>query len=161
VGRKVVGSLNTRLKDSNLNYTGSFFDMPDTITAKTANEISEEMLAYFLSGEVDKIEMVYNRFINLLVNEPSVKTLLPLSPVGIEDPEDETFKLTSEDGTLKVADFGFCRCQAGTMTKEVATRWYKAPELLFGAALCGLLKAARATVLRLCSIRLDQKQTGV
>merc|ERR1711948_25378 len=29
-------------------------------------------------------------------------TLLPLSPVGIEDPEDETFKMTSEDGKLKV-----------------------------------------------------------
>merc|ERR1711920_44048 len=76
--------------------------MPDTITAKSANEISEEMLAYFLSGEVDKIEMIYNRFINLLVNEPSVKTLLPLSPVGIEDPDDEAFKMTTEDGKLKV-----------------------------------------------------------
>merc|ERR1712087_576081 len=34
--------------------------------------------------------------------ETSIKTLLPLSPTGIEDPEDETFKLTSEDGKLKV-----------------------------------------------------------
>merc|ERR1711972_87316 len=55
----------------------------------------------FLGGEVDKIEIIYNRFINLLFSEP-VKTLLPLSPVGIEDPEDETFKMTSEDGALKV-----------------------------------------------------------
>merc|ERR1711972_438692 len=102
VGKKGAGSLNTRLKDSNLNYTGSFFDMPDTITAKTANEISETLRNYFLSGEVDKIEMVYTRFINLLASEPAVKTLLPLSPVGIEDPEDETFKMTSEDGALKV-----------------------------------------------------------
>merc|ERR1711920_594661 len=76
--------------------------MPDTITAKSANEISEEMLAYFLSGEVDKIEMVYTRFINLLASEPAVKTLLPLSPVGIEDPDDEAFKMTTEDGKLKV-----------------------------------------------------------
>merc|ERR1711972_811775 len=56
VGKKGVGSLNTRLKDSKLNFTGSFFDMPDTITAKTANEISETLRNYFLSGEVDKIE---------------------------------------------------------------------------------------------------------
>merc|ERR1712203_1236492 len=102
VGKKGVGSLNTRLKDSKLNFTGSFFDMPDTITAKTANEISETLRNYFLSGEVDKIEMVYSRFINLLASEPAVKTLLPLSPLGIEDPDDEAFKLTTEDGKLKV-----------------------------------------------------------
>merc|ERR1711972_150581 len=102
VGKKGVGSLNTRLKESKLNYTGTFFDMPDTITAKVANDISESMRNYFLSGEVDKIEMVYMRFINLLASEPAVKTLLPLSPVGIEDPNDEAFKLTTEDGKLKV-----------------------------------------------------------
>merc|ERR1712066_772889 len=28
--------------------------------------------------------------------------MLPLSPTGIEDPEDETFTMTSEDGKLKV-----------------------------------------------------------
>jgi F-type H+-transporting ATPase subunit gamma len=102
VGKKGVGSLNTKLKDSNLNFTGSFFDMPDTITAKTANDISETLRSYFLSGEVDKIEIIYSRFINLLTNEPAIKTLLPLSPLGIEDPNDEAFKLTSEDGKLKV-----------------------------------------------------------
>merc|ERR1712157_279869 len=57
---------------------------------------------YFLSGEVDKIELIYNRFINLLTYEPTIMTILPLSPTGIEDPEDETFKMTSEDGKLKV-----------------------------------------------------------
>merc|ERR1712203_513067 len=73
-----------------------------TITAKTANDISESLRNYFLSGEVDKIEMVYTRFINLLASEPAVKTLLPFSPLGIEDPDDEAFKMTTEDGKLKV-----------------------------------------------------------
>ena len=41
--------------------------------------------------------------------------------------------LLTHDGILKVADFGLVRNIAPTMTKEVATRWYKAPELLFGA----------------------------
>merc|ERR1711972_828217 len=102
IGKRGVQSLNTRLADSNLNYTNVFFNMPDTITAKVANEIGEAMRNSFLGGEVDKIEIIYNRFINLLFSEPAVKTLLPLSPVGIEDPEDETFKMTSEDGMLKV-----------------------------------------------------------
>merc|ERR1712039_540493 len=84
------------------NYTGENFLMPDSITAKVSNDISEVLRNFFLSGEVDKIEIIYNRFINLLLSEPAIKTLLPLSPVGIEDPEDETFKMTSEDGALKV-----------------------------------------------------------
>lgn len=28
------------------------------------------------------------RFINLINNEPTIRTLLPLSPTGMEDPED-------------------------------------------------------------------------
>ena len=46
--------------------------------------------------------MVHVRFINLISNEPTTRTLLPLTPTGIEDPEDETFKMTTEDGKLKV-----------------------------------------------------------
>merc|ERR1712039_612377 len=102
VGKKGVAGLASRLKGVNFNYTGESFLMPDSITAKVSNDISEVLRSYFLSGEVDKIELIYNRFMNLLTYEPAIKTLLPLSPVGIEDPEDETFKMTSEDGKLKV-----------------------------------------------------------
>ena len=75
--------------------------MPDTIRAKDSTDIAETIENYFLSGEVDKVEIAYSRFINLISNEPAIRTLLPLSPTGIEDPEDETFKLTTEDGKLK------------------------------------------------------------
>merc|ERR1712039_458851 len=102
VGKKGVAGLASRLKGVDFNYTGESFLMPDAITAKVSNDISEVLRSYFLGGEVDKIELIYNRLINLLTYEPAIKTLLPLSPVGIEDPEDETFKLTSEDGKLKV-----------------------------------------------------------
>ena len=85
----------------NYNYTEEFWPMPDTIRAKDSTEIAETIENYFLSGEVDKVEIAYSRFINLISNEPAIRTLLPLSPTGIEDPEDETFKLTTEDGKLK------------------------------------------------------------
>ena len=39
-----------------------------------------------------------------------MRTLLPLSPVGIEDPEDETFKLTTEDGKLGIFGEVFVFC---------------------------------------------------
>jgi len=78
------------------------FDMPDTLNAAFSNSVGEAISNIFLAGEVDKVEILYAKFINLLKNIPTVRTLLPLSPVGIEDPEDETFTMTSVDGKLSV-----------------------------------------------------------
>lgn len=102
VGRKGVSGLKTRFQFVKYNYTEQFFGMPDTITAAQANDIGEAVKNIFLSGEVDKVEATYGKFVNLLKNDPMVRTLLPLTPTGIEDPEDETFTLTSEQGQLKV-----------------------------------------------------------
>ena len=45
--------------------------------------------------------------------------------------------LLSEDGYVKLADFGHARSEDGCArplyTHAVATRWYRAPELLYGA----------------------------
>ena len=43
------------------NYTEEFWAMPDTIKAKDSTEIAETIENYFLSGEVDKIEIAYSR----------------------------------------------------------------------------------------------------
>lgn len=100
IGKKGRGS--QKFGDADYEDTGKYFKMPDTITATAANEIGDELRSMFLGGEVDKVEVVYSKFLNLLTSDRTVKTLLPLSATGIEDPEDETFKLTSEDGKLKV-----------------------------------------------------------
>eukprot|EP00418_Pyrodinium_bahamense_P098394 CAMPEP_0179047722 /NCGR_PEP_ID=MMETSP0796-20121207/19342_1 /TAXON_ID=73915 /ORGANISM="Pyrodinium bahamense, Strain pbaha01" /LENGTH=434 /DNA_ID=CAMNT_0020744173 /DNA_START=75 /DNA_END=1379 /DNA_ORIENTATION=- len=102
VGRKALAGLKTRLSNVEYNYTEKYFRMPDTITAKVASEIGDEVRSLFLSGEVDKVEVIYGKFFNLLKNEATVRSMLPLSPTGIEDPEDETFTMTSEGGKLKV-----------------------------------------------------------
>jgi cyclin-dependent kinase-like len=42
----------------------------------------------------------------------------------------------SNDMTLKLCDFGFARnipVKGGNLTDYVATRWYRAPELLLGS----------------------------
>lgn len=44
--------------------------------------------------------------------------------------------LLGSDGLLRLADFGLTRvigCNLQAMTSQVVTRWYRAPELLFGA----------------------------
>lgn len=71
-------------------------------TADQATEISEELLAEYLSGEVDRIELIYTRFVSLISSESSVRTMLPLSPQGLEAAEDEIFQLTSESGKFNV-----------------------------------------------------------
>merc|ERR1719511_10022 len=104
IGKKALGAMKNRLEKVETNYTDKFFRMPDTITAKNANEIGQEISSLFLSGEVDKVEVIYGKFINLLKSEPAVRSILPLTPTGIEDPEDETFQMTSEEGKFKVSN---------------------------------------------------------
>jgi len=104
IGKKAITQMNNRFVVAGVkyNYTGQFFPMPDSITAKSSSEISEALRNLFLSGEVDKVEIIYAKFFSLIKNEPMVRSVLPLSPTGIEDPEDETFTMTSEEGRLKV-----------------------------------------------------------
>jgi F-type H+-transporting ATPase subunit gamma len=104
VGKKSVASLKAKLGPNlvKLNFTEVYIPMPNTITAANAATISDALQSYFLSGEVDKVEVVYSQFKNLLVSTPRVRTLLPLSPTGIETAEDETFQMTSQDGKLGV-----------------------------------------------------------
>ena len=48
--------------------------------------------------------------------------------------------LLSEEGLVKLADFGLARSLASpgnALTHQVATRWYRSPELLFGASSYG------------------------
>eukprot|EP00930_Biecheleria_cincta_P040158 TRINITY_DN2753_c0_g1_i3.p1 TRINITY_DN2753_c0_g1~~TRINITY_DN2753_c0_g1_i3.p1 ORF type:complete len:426 (+),score=124.67 TRINITY_DN2753_c0_g1_i3:49-1326(+) len=102
VGKKGKNKVPARLKKLKYNITGDWFGMPDTITSKESSEIADALRNLFLSGEVDKVEVVYGKFYNLIKTMPQLRSILPLSPLGIEDPEDETFKLTTEDGKMKV-----------------------------------------------------------
>jgi len=71
-------------------------------TAKEASDISEQLLAEFISEDVDRVELIYTRFVSLIASEASVRTLLPLEPQGLEAEGDEIFQLTSQDGKFSV-----------------------------------------------------------
>jgi len=71
-------------------------------TAEEATKISDTVLASFLAGECDRVEMTYTKFTSLVASEPSVRTMLPLSPTGIESEGDEIFMMTSKDGDFAV-----------------------------------------------------------
>ncbi len=67
-----------------------------------ASKISDELLSEFLSGSVDRIELVYTKFVSLISSRPVVQTLLPLDPQGLEAQDDEIFRLTSNSGNFEV-----------------------------------------------------------
>jgi F-type H+-transporting ATPase subunit gamma len=71
-------------------------------TADQAEEISAELLSSFYAGELDRIELLYSSFISMIASKPTVRTLIPLLPSGLEMEGDEVFKLTSKDGEMSI-----------------------------------------------------------
>jgi len=72
-------------------------------TAAQAQEVADELLSSYYAGELDRIELLYTSFISMVASMPTVRTLVPLLPTGMEMEGDEIFKLTSKDGDLSVS----------------------------------------------------------
>lgn len=80
-------------------------------TAKEAQTIADDVFSLFVSEEVDKVELLYTKFVSLVKSDPIIHTLLPLSPKGeicdingncVDAAEDELFRLTTKEGKLTV-----------------------------------------------------------
>ena len=98
VGRKAVQYFERREQPIDATYIG----LEQIPTAEEASNIADELLSLFLSESVDRVELVYTKFLSLVSNKPVVQTLLPLDPQGLEAQDDEIFRLTSRDGRLAV-----------------------------------------------------------
>uniref|UniRef100_A0A9I9DY09 F-ATPase gamma subunit n=1 Tax=Cucumis melo TaxID=3656 RepID=A0A9I9DY09_CUCME len=68
-------------------------------TAKEAQAIADIVFSLFISEEVDKVEVIYTKFVSLLKSEPVIETLLPLLGEG-EAMGDGGFRLTTAEGKL-------------------------------------------------------------
>jgi len=71
-------------------------------TAAEATAIANELLSSYYAGELDRIELLYTSFISMISSVPTIRTLIPLLPSGMEMEGDEIFKLTSKDGEIAV-----------------------------------------------------------
>lgn len=80
-------------------------------TTKEAQAIADDVFSLFVTEEVDKVEMLYTKFVSLFQSNPVIHTLLPLSPKGkvydangncVDALEDELFRLTTKEGKLTV-----------------------------------------------------------
>ncbi|MEA5512879.1 F0F1 ATP synthase subunit gamma [Nodularia sp. UHCC 0506] len=98
VGRKAIQYFQRREQPIDGTYTG----LEQIPTAVEATEIADQLLSLFLSESVDRIELIYTKFVSLVSSRPVVQTLLPLDPQGLEAPDDEIFRLTTRGGQFEV-----------------------------------------------------------
>jgi F-type H+-transporting ATPase subunit gamma len=94
VGRKGVSALTFRKQELVGEYVG-FTDRP---AFSDAREIGEALTASYVDEEVDRVELIYNRFVSPLTQYVWRQTLLPLQQAEVvgEGAEDEE-EATTED----------------------------------------------------------------
>ncbi|MDX2213304.1 MAG: F0F1 ATP synthase subunit gamma [Oculatellaceae cyanobacterium bins.114] len=98
VGRKATQYFQRREQPVSATFTG----LEQVPTAAEASKIADELLSLFLSETVDRVELVYTKFVSLVSSRPVIQTLLPLDPQGMEPKDDEIFRLTSRGGDFQV-----------------------------------------------------------
>lgn len=92
-GRRGVSSLAFRGRETKGAYTG-FTDRPSYANAR---EIASDLVAAFVDGEVDRVEIVYNRYVSALTQEVTRETLLPLQQATILDGDDSLAGRSGDD----------------------------------------------------------------
>ncbi len=80
-GRRGVSSLTFRGREAKGAYTG-FTDRPAYANAR---EIASDLISAYVDGDVDRVEIVYNRYVSPLTQEVTRETLLPLQHATILD----------------------------------------------------------------------------
>jgi F-type H+-transporting ATPase subunit gamma len=68
----------------------SDFPLRDAVTHREAKNISKFLIEQFLSGNFDKVSVLYTRFVNTLTQTPMVFPLLPVSPLALTKPDAKT-----------------------------------------------------------------------
>lgn len=98
VGRKASQYFKRREQPIDESYTG----LEQIPSAAEAARIADRLLSLFLSETVDRVELIYTKFVSLISSRPVIQTLLPLTPQGLEVQDDEIFRLTTRGGEFEV-----------------------------------------------------------
>ncbi len=102
VGRKGVSALTFRKQE----IAGSYIGFTDRPAFANAREIGEEMTARYVEEDVDRVELIYNRFVSPLTQHVWRQTLLPLQQAevtgeGAEQDSDDEEETGTEDGQAR------------------------------------------------------------
>jgi F-type H+-transporting ATPase subunit gamma len=130
IGRKAITYFQNR--SSTYKIRATFTGLEQVPSANEARDIANEVLAEFVSGSTDRVEIIFTKFINLVSSRPVIQTLLPLDPQGIATPEDEIFRLTTREGRL-VVEQGSSANAAPSLPSDIV--FEQSPEQLLNALL--------------------------
>lgn len=101
-GRRGVSSLTFRGRDPEGAFTG-FTDRPAYANAR---EVAESLMAPYIDGKVDRVEIFYNGYVSPLVQEVRRETLLPLQEATIlEGNEHDTEGSEGETGHHALVEY--------------------------------------------------------
>lgn len=98
VGRKATQYFKRR----DVSVSQSFVGLEQIPTSADSQKIADELISLFFSDIVDRVEFIYTKFVSLISSKPVIQTLLPLSPQGLEQQDDEIFRLTVRGGNFQV-----------------------------------------------------------
>jgi F-type H+-transporting ATPase subunit gamma len=84
-GRRGVSSIQFRGMELSGGYAG-FTDRP---AYSDAREIANDLIAHYVDGKVDRVEMFYNGYVSPMTQEVRHETLLPLQQADVLGDEDE------------------------------------------------------------------------
>ena len=130
IGRKAITYFQNR--SSQYTIRATFTGLDQVPKASEAMGIANEILAAFIGGATDRVEIIYTKFINLVSSRPVSQTLLPLDPQGIASPDDEIFRLTTREGQL-VVEAGTTANQAPALPSDIV--FEQSPDQLLNALL--------------------------
>jgi F-type H+-transporting ATPase subunit gamma len=101
-GRRGVSSLNFRKREPAGSYVG-FTDRPSYADAR---RIGEDLIAAYVDGEVDRVEIFYNGYVSALTQEVRRETLLPIQQATIlEGTENDTEGAEGDSGHHALVEY--------------------------------------------------------
>ena len=89
-GRRGVSSLTFRGLDLSGSYTG-FSDRPAYADARS---IADDLIEGYVDGRLDRVELIYNRYVSPLTQTVTQERLLPLSTATVTGEEEGTARAT-------------------------------------------------------------------
>jgi F-type H+-transporting ATPase subunit gamma len=101
VGRRGASTMRFRGEELRGEFTG-FTDRPAFANAR---EISEDLIAAYVDGELDRVELIFNRYVSPLTQYVRRQTLLPVQQAEVfgEGVEELTAEEPEEDAALAEA----------------------------------------------------------
>jgi F-type H+-transporting ATPase subunit gamma len=81
---------NSYFKKSSFEILHKSVGIMDNIQMFNARQVGQEVVNLFLDEKVDEVQLLYGRFINVVLQRPTMNRLLPISTEGLESAEKES-----------------------------------------------------------------------